>query len=455
MKKDNFYYKVKGEYKISHGKLINFLASNGFAKVIEDKEVKLVYVRNKIIKEVMDVNISDYIVNFLRRKGLREVLNVFSRSVGHYLSKKLLQTLPTLDLLYPKDKIDTAYFYYKNAVVCVNKDKIDTIEFHDLKKPIWEGLIIDYPINIVDYKSSQFESFMYNISNKQEGRFESLKSIIGYLLHNYQDPSFARSVILVDEKISNDGSANGGTGKSLINQAISKLRNVLTVDGKNLKNESRFFFQQVNKTTNVICYDDVRRDFDFETLYSSITSGINVEKKYKAEISIPFKDSPKILISSNYAVIGTGGNTDSRRRIEFEVANYYTKDFTPIKEFENRFFDEWDTEEWNNFYLFMIDCVQFYLNNGVIFPKPINLKENKLEQITCSEFIEYMDANLEVNTRLDKRDFYKEFLKFSNRVEFSQHIFTKWLRVFALYNDLEYSDKSSNGSYYFKFSTKK
>ena len=452
---DKFYYELNGEFKISHSGLINFLANNGFAKVIEGKQVKLVRVNNNLINEVMEVEISDFILNFLVRHRLPKVQLVFLRGINNYTSKKLLHALPTLDIEYPKDTNDTALFYYKNAVVKVVKGKIEKVKYDKVKNPIWEDLVINHSVHLEPYQTSQFEKFIFNLSKQDKERFNSLKSIIGYLLHNYQDPSIARAVILVDESISNDGSANGGTGKSLLAQALSKLRTVLTIDGKNLKNNSRFFFQQVERTTNIICYDDVRRDFDFEMLYSSITSGINVEKKFQNEFSISFKESPKLLISSNYAVIGTGGNTDFRRRIEFEIADYYNSNRTPIDEFGNRFFDEWSYKEWNNFYLFMMSCTQFYLTTGLIFPKSINLKRNKLEQITDSEFLEFMDTMIEPDTRIDKRKFYNDFLIYSSKADHSQHIFTKWLKQYALYNNLVYSDKSSNGNYYFTLSTKK
>lgn len=104
-----------------------------------------------------------------------------------------------------------------------------------------------------------------------------------------------------------DGQAHGGTGKTLITEAIGKMRELVGVDGKNIKTKSWFKNQRITKTTDVIRYDDVQRDFSLETLYSMITSGVSVEKKYQDEFHISPEDAPKIVISSNSPVKGTGG----------------------------------------------------------------------------------------------------------------------------------------------------
>ncbi|MCB0743778.1 MAG: hypothetical protein KDC67_07740, partial [Ignavibacteriae bacterium] len=399
--KNEFWYNQDKNLRIRHYELLEFLESKGFYKSVNGRDIKMLRIANNIIEEINEVQIGDYVIEHLNQINEDEVKEVFIKGISHYGSKKFLSALKSLDLDYPKDTKENAIFYFKNKVVDVGCEVIKVQDYASLSYPIAKDMIINYNYKESSKGISDFETFIYNISKKDDARFESLKSVIGYLLHNHQDPSNAKAVIFTDENISGDKTANGGVGKSLIHNAIAKLRNVVTLDGKNLKNGSKFFFQQVNRSTNIICFDDVHKTFDFETLYSSITSGIVVEKKFETEYTIPFDQTPKIIISSNYSVVGTGGNSENRRRIDFEIANYYNDKLTPISEFGKRFFDDWNEEEWSAFYKFMFDCLKLYLEKGVIEAKPINLNKSRLVQETSSEFYEFMNLNVKYNEWID------------------------------------------------------
>jgi len=84
--------------------------------------------------------------------------------------------------------------------------------------------------------------------------------------------------------------------------------------------------------TQVLSFDDVKKHFDFERLFSVITEGITIEKKNKDAIKIPFDKSPKIIITTNYAIKGKG-NSFERRKWELEFKQFYTQEFTPQVEF--------------------------------------------------------------------------------------------------------------------------
>ena len=93
-----------------------------------------------------------------------------------------------------------------------------------------------------------------------------------------------------------------------------------------------FPYQRVQVDTQTLVFDDVSRHFDFERLFSVITEGITLEKKNKDEIHIPFESSPKIVITTNYAIKGAG-NSFERRKWDLEFKQYYSKMFTPETEF--------------------------------------------------------------------------------------------------------------------------
>ena len=101
--------------------------------------------------------------------------------------------------------------------------------------------------------------------------------------------------------------------------------------------------------TKIVLFDDVHRKFDFEKLFPVITEGIQVERKYKNRITIPYSDSPKVLITTNYALNGTGSSF-RRRLYEFQLSQFFNDENTPFRKFGRVFFEGWDVDQWNMFY---------------------------------------------------------------------------------------------------------
>ena len=101
------------------------------------------------------------------------------------------------------------------------------------------------------------------------------------------------------------------------------------IDGKAFNFEKSFPYQTVSTDTQLLCFDDVKKHFDFERLFSVVTEGLTLEKKNKDAIKIPFSKSPKIAITTNYAIKGKGSSFE-RRKWELEFKQFYTKDFTPF-----------------------------------------------------------------------------------------------------------------------------
>jgi hypothetical protein len=175
-----------------------------------------------------------------------------------------------------------------------------------------------------------------------------------------------------------------------------------------------------------LTFDDVRKHFDFERLFSIVTEGITLEKKNKDAIKIPFEKSPKIVITTNYAIKGSG-NSFARRKWELEFKKYYSKDFTPYEEFGRMLFSEWDTDEWCRFDNYMITCLQLYLENGLIESDFVNLKERKFHAETCKEFADWckdeMGIRFKFNTYISLADimaaFTNEYPDFGARGKYS------------------------------------
>ena len=67
---------------------------------------------------------------------------------------------------------------------------------------------------------------------------------------------------------------------------------------------------------------------------------MELKKKYKDNLFIPFEKSPKIALTTNYTINGESGSY-RRRKFEFEVAPTYSAGFSPRDKFGGNFFEEW------------------------------------------------------------------------------------------------------------------
>ena len=227
--------------------------------------------------------------------------------------------------------------------------------------------VIGRNFNICDVTDRcDYRKFISNICGNDDARIDSTQSTIGFLLHAHKNLSFCPAVILNDEVISDN--PEGGTGKGLFMNALSCMKKLVVIDGKSFAFERSFAYQLVSADTQILCFDDVKRYFDFERLFSVVTEGLTLEKKNKDAIKIPFSKSPKIAITTNYAIKGSG-NSFARRKWEIELHQHYNKTHTPLDEFGKLMFGDWNDDDWCEFDNYMIGCLQGYLNTGLVKSK--------------------------------------------------------------------------------------
>ncbi len=265
------------------------------------------------------------------------------------------------------------------------------------------------------------------VSGNDEGNVQYLMSLMGYLLHQYKDPARPFAVILAEE--TEDEKKGGGTGKGILVKALSYMSNIERVDGKNFKLDKNFAFQRVGLDTKIIAIEDVRRNVDFEGFYSIITEGVTVEKKNKDELFIPYKDSPKILFTTNYTIPSTGDHAKRRQRV-FEFSNAFSSKYTPMDHFGHKLFDDWDKDEWNRFYNLMFLAVAFYLHDGV---KDVangeKLKRKHIRLNFGEEFLDWWDNHIkEKEGKYEAfKSLYNDFLVTNDleRKDYSQKRFRK------------------------------
>jgi hypothetical protein len=452
-KAEFFFIDDKDNVNIHPLNYIQTLEQYGFGKYYIDKNYIFVRIENNCLDEVKVSHIKDFVRNHLKNveSGDRAYNRMLENS-GKYFGEELFEHLEAKNEKLIKDTKDTCHFFFKNQIVQVGGEaQIKYIPYPDSGGLIWKSQLINRDFKKNESKGD-FERFLFNVVGQSEERLNSLRSDIGYLLHTYKNPSFAKAVILCDEKISDN--PIGRTGKSLIGKAIGKLRKRLAVDGKNFNSDDKFSFQQVELGTQLIDYNDVKKNFPFERFFSIITDDMTTEKKRKDAINISFADSPKILISTNYTVKGVGDSYRDRM-IEVEFSDYYNASHKPKDDFGKLFFDEWDEVEWSRFDNFMVGCATYYLQNGIVESTPINTIKKKIMEITGEDFYDFASNTIETGTEYIKSKLHGEFiLKYPSSKNVSIRSFSSYLKTYADFKNLTYDERPSNGNQIIWFANK-
>ena len=421
-----------------------YLEAEGFAKTYIGKGYVFIKINSNIIKEVTLTQIKDHVLEYIRNLDNPhkvEVEEAILRSTT-ILEKNLIESITTLNPEINMDNKNKAVFYFNNSVVEVNKDVISLGDYKTTNGLVWESQIIKRDITIDDNVQSDFEKFLFNVAGGNEEKFKSFQSAIGYLLHSYKDSSNAKVVVLCDEKVTEF--PDGRTGKSLFGKAISNVKRSVRIDGKNFTFNSRFTFQQVNLDTQVLEFNDVKKDFDFENLFSVVTDDMSIENKGQKPFVIPFSKSPKILASTNYTIRGLGSSFRDRL-FEIEFSDFYNEGHRPIDDFGKRFFDDWDESEWNAFYNFMFKCVRVYLTDGLIYPVNENLQERKIIDSSSREFKEFIEEQ-DLKDGVKKKTLYEKFQKsYPDYMWLKQNTFSKWIKAYCNLKELKLYETRSNG----------
>jgi len=435
----------KGTIKIVHVLFKHFLEENGFYKYCPEGSKNYVFVKvtNNLIDHTSEKEIKDFILGHLIDLDDLSIYNYFADNTRLF-REEFLTLLATIDIHFMSDTKDSAFLYYMNCAVEIKKDEIITIDYLDLGGYVWKDHVIDRNFNICEVTDCDYKTFIRNVCGNGDARVNSMESTIGYMLHAHKNLSYCPAIILNDEVISDN--PEGGTGKGLFMNALSKMKKVVTIDGKSFTFERSFAYQLVSADTQILVFDDVKKHFDFERLFSVVTEGLTLEKKNKDAIKIPFSKSPKIAITTNYAIKGAG-NSFARRKWELELHQHYNKNFTPMDEFGKLMFGDWSERDWCSFDNYMIGCLQNYLSKGLQKSQFVNLKIRQLSAETCHDFIEWCgllkgqssNPSLMLETKLNSQQLYYDFIEEypdfgpKAKMTISRIRFYKWLASYALY----------------------
>jgi hypothetical protein len=366
----------------------DFLNKYGFQKYYPERAERSTFVRvveNKVNLSSVD-QIKDFVLGHLMKQKQVDVWNYCSKS-PYLFTDGHLSMLDPIELMMLQDTKDVSFIPYRNGVVKITKNKVDIVPYIDIDGYIWDRQIIDRNYKPTKTIQNDFKSFVSKVSADDEQRVNALETTLGYLLHTYKDKTDQKAIIFNDQEI--DDNPNGGSGKSLVLTAIGKIRNIVKIDGKSFNpQKSDFVYQRVNLDSQILAFDDVKKNFDFEQLFSLISEGITVNRKNKDEIFIPFERSPKIVITTNYVISGAGGSHD-RRRHEIEFNQYFNAQRSPLDEYGRLLFDHWTALDWLIFDNYMISNLQKFLSMGLVKSIAINADHKRFISATNKEFYDY------------------------------------------------------------------
>lgn len=484
-----FYEVHKGEPKIKHLKLVQLLLKLGFVRYDLNGDFLIVHRKDNVVRECTKHEVIDAFDKYLDKQPdplpgeasikKEELRNKIYAGIGAFFSNDLLGRLrPKKPIIFNEHTKSEAFFYYQNGFVSVTKDGVELKPYSELKHCIWENQILErdfVPMDVSRCRDFSFYQFLKNISNCWEVhpktkrvnqandpmRFESFKTILGYLLHSFFQCK-VKTVVFTDSRISEDDEANGRSGKTLLLKALGHILNrdfkrsktYVELNGKDFDHGKTFKYQELGLDTKLVHLNDVKPRFKLEDLFNDITEGIKRERKNEAPQII----QAKMAVSTNRTIEIRGGSAKDRA-IEAELGDYYDGHWSPEDEFGEWFFRDWKPKQWSMFDAILMDCVRLYFRKGVLNPRTINLEERKKYEETAPEFVQWMEDRESIhrqNARFPKSELYKEFLirypDFEKKQWMSQRTFTKWMKVFCEYDPrYELDQPRSNGTDYYSF----
>ncbi|MBO3096809.1 DUF5906 domain-containing protein [Gelidibacter pelagius] len=456
-----------GKVKIPTLNFVKFLGELGFRYAQINGAYQVVRIECKVVYTIKDHSeIITLIKKWLKDNSENNIIDglfvdqiesAWINKTPQLFSPLNLKFLPTTEIKTHFDSEDSCFLYFKNTVVKITKHDYELLDYRELDGYIFKEQIINKHFNPKKtkglFRRTNFAQFVYNISDQKMKRSKAFLSLIGYLLHRFKKASNTKAIILLDQTINELNAAHGGTGKSLLIKSLSYFRELCELPGKDFTSNSQFSFQRATSNTNIISINDVRANFDFEIMYGRITDNFTINRKYKQEIEIPFERSPKIILSSNFMIKAPSGHSTERRKYEIELSEYYGPHLTVRDDFNQQFFEDWNDFDWNEVTLFMIFCVRYYLNHGLVEAEPINLLQRRLISELGSDLLEFLDEKFFEKLKHHKKELFDEFRNGGygdKRYAPTQRTFTVKLKKYCEYKNLKYKETPSNSKAFFE-----
>ncbi|MCF8359250.1 MAG: hypothetical protein K9H26_10855 [Prolixibacteraceae bacterium] len=493
----------KKNISFNYVKAMTFLQNRGFFRYkMKSGEKVLISIENRVISEIDHTDVKDFVKEFCREIKEIDVLNMLMRGGPQYLGP---EKLSNLDLTFPKIERATAdkqHLFFQDKIWEITADGIKELNYAQFGGHVWSEKKINHNVELlppmlsvtvmsdeirekvspeykripngeffIDYsddaKNCHYLQFLINTSNfhwkKDKGiekepvtvndLFLTSRHLInkltafGYLLHDYKNDSERKMVVGMDGKLSEVGSSNGRSGKSLHGKAIAQLIPQVYIDGKMKQiDDDKFRYHDVTEKTKNVFFDDVRVNFDVESLFAVITGQMTVNQKSGLRFNLSEEDTPKIYLTTNHALNGMGTSFADREAF-IVFSDFYNDEHKPANDFGNHFFSEWGKEQYNLFYNLAALSLQLYFkskaegwtglkNTGIVPPPMEDVQRRKLRQTMGENFLMWAESFFDwdkemhrgnLNQSHVRKELYDSFIeefpqesKFTNQVRFRE-----------------------------------
>lgn len=496
----------KFEYTFNNRHAYNFLVRNGFCR-IEDKNNKeghiFTHINGNIVQEVMAGKMRDYIISFLEdRKAETELFNMVYRTAQ--VKDSSMSNLPVREIEFKDSDKDYQFMFFQNSTWKITKSKIEEYRPGDVDVYTWDNEVIKhdvkklddffkvtydkslerYNIEILNTDSILFK-FLINTANMHwrvtelgivehdtdgnevsrykltpEEEYENQIHLInrlytiGYMLHRYKNPSKAWCPYLMENKITDESVSTGGSGKSICSSIPVHFMNTLPLDGRNpdlLANSH--WTENITEHVDLLRFEDMHQYSKFDVLYNLITGDMPVNPKHSRGYVLPFEKSPKMVMTSNYALKNLGQS--DRRRLLFSVfSDYYhhgpNDEFdsarTPESEFGMILFKDFDETQWNFACNLIAQCIKLFLEIPTkIDPPMVNVEKRNLIAAMGEAFLDWADVffsplSNRLNVNVPKNEAYVHFCA-TTKSKMSANKFKSSLVAYCKYKDYVFNPK--------------
>ena len=290
-----------------------------------------------------------------------------------------------------------------------------------------------------DLTPAEYRAIQKNFINKV--------TTLGYMLRKYKSRGLPKAVYCMETSVleEEEGSHNGGTGKSLYLSSLNLLRKAEFLNGQSMKdNKWDFVFQRISFDTDIVNIDDLNSSIDMNRFLPDITGDLQVNPKNKDEFVIPYDRSPKFAFTSNHAIKRFDGSL--RRRIQFvSFSDYYHSDNpdinlkgrSPRSEFGRDLLKDYTEADWNMFYNFQLQNVRTYMRLGLVEPDMPDIELRQKRAAIGEVFGDWADGWLETkcNADIDRNEAFANLTDYCNRLKIRNavklNLFTKKVKIWC------------------------
>lgn len=452
----------KGSYTISETALTYFLWLNGYSQIkdVNDPKPQYIYEKNGIVSHVKAKDIHNFLKEWCEHEGVSELLqNTLMKSCRTMITDSTGHLTMRDDMDFSSATPTSQTVYFNNSKVTVTADSINHQPYsaYTSGRYVWEENVVKhtyrklkpqftwekdeegrYIITFAEDAPSKLARVVRNMARlhwrkqdelglqlTEEEVAEEMQALvvimlmIGYLLHRHKSPSAAYAALLLDYAIGNSPKErNGRSGKTFLLKAVGALLKMEYIDMSNLakKSNQQFGFSGVKESTGLIIVDECPENFAFNELYAKISDDMEVERKGKDPVVIPFSKAPKFGIATNHTLKDHSPSTEGRFA-PVVVADYYhvktqLNDYRETRKISDEFHQnlldlEYAETDWQADIHFMLECLQMFLSLPVAdrrqMPPIKNIEQRELQAAISDGFRQWADEVLgEGSEYLDK-----------------------------------------------------